>query len=246
MRSLALSLVVCLIVSNPVYSQSYTGVVIDGQANIFGAGFGDTPAPGGGTGGVLAPVAAIGLSGPLQLTFSSVTGQVSCAVPEPFNTADGGIFAGGVTNINSHRDLAGIIHSNRTMFLVGVFRNSTPGNPAGTPPARLGFSDPENFGVLSPLLNQVFFIGNGLTDNTNTVQSFLVPTGSTQLFLGFADGNSFVGGTGHYGDNSGQLVADFAFTAIPEPSTYLLVGSVVTGVALYRLRKQRQRKKLLA
>ncbi|MBL8823970.1 MAG: PEP-CTERM sorting domain-containing protein [Planctomycetia bacterium] len=168
------------------------------------------------------------------------------ADPEPLNGPDGGTAAGGVTNLFPHRDLSGIIHSNRTMFLVGVFRDSAGGNPAGTPPASLGFSDPENFGVLAPQLNQLFFVGDGRTDNTNDIQSFLVPTGATRLFLGFADGNSFIGFPGHYSDNSGQLVADFAFTAVPEPSTYALIGIALGGTASYSWRRRRQQLALLA
>src|SRR5262245_17584697 len=105
-------------------AQSYNGFIITGQMNIYGAGFGDAPAPGGGVGGQTPPVAAITIPGPVQLTFSSVTGTVQCAVPEPFNGPDGGTAAGGVTNILAFRDLSGIIHSNRTMFLAGVFRDA--------------------------------------------------------------------------------------------------------------------------
>jgi hypothetical protein len=38
-------------------------------------------------------------------------------------------------------------------------------------------------------LNQVFFIGDGLTGNgTGTVQQFVIPAGATRLYLGSADG----------------------------------------------------------
>lgn len=223
-------------------AQSYSGVAISGTANIYGAGFGDAPAPGGGTGGIPPVSAAIGIPGPAKLMFSSVTGQVQCSVSDPFNGPDGGTGAGGVTNMNAFRDISGLFHGNRTMFLVGVFRDSNPGAPGGTPPGSLNFSDPENFLTLSPQLNQLFFIGDGRTDNTNTVQTFFVPAGATVLYLGFADGFSFTGFPGHYGDNSGQLLADFAFTPVPEPAvSCLMIGAVVGGLLVYRRHQTRSK-----
>ncbi len=211
------------------YGQSYTGVTISAAANIYGAGFDDAPAPGGGTGGLPPIVAAITIPDPVKLTFSSVTGLVRCSVSDPLNGPDGGTGAGGVTNMESFRDVSGLIHSNRTMFLVGVFRDSNAGSPGGTPPVRLGFSDPENFLTLSPLLNQMFFIGDGRTDDTNAVQTFFVPAGATRLYLGFADGFSFTGFPGHYGDNTGELVADFEFTPVPEPAVSLTAAGIFLG-----------------
>ncbi|HMP04110.1 MAG TPA: PEP-CTERM sorting domain-containing protein [Gemmatales bacterium] len=223
-----------LVLVPSAHAQSYFGVTIDAQHNIYGAGFGDAPAPSGGGGGLAPPVATIGLTGPLQLTFSSVTGLVTCSVSDPFNGPDGGTGAGGVTNLLSFRDVSGIIHSNRTMFLVGVFRDDSPGAVGGPAPDRLAYSDPENFTSFAPLLNQTFFIGNGRTDSTGTIQQFLVPAGATRLFLGFADGFSFIGLPGAYSDNSGQLVADFAFTPIPEPSVSLLVLGAGIGLVWRR------------
>lgn len=231
LTTLLLAASVALVSGDTGWAQSYTGFAVTGQNNIYGAGFGDAPAPGGGTGGTAPPVAAIGLPGPLQLTFSAVTGTVQCSVSDPFNGPDGGTGAGGVTNLLPFRDISGLVHSNRTMFLVGVFRDNSPGAPGGPAPGSLAFSDPENFTALAPQLNQLFFIGDGRTDNTNTVQTFLVPTGATRLFLGFADGFGFTGLPGHYSDNSGQVVADFAFTPIPEPSALALVG-LASGLGL--------------
>jgi hypothetical protein len=140
------------------------------------------------------------------------------------------------------RDISGIIHSNRTMFLVGVFRDNSPGSPGGPAPGTLAFSHPENFTTLAPLLNQMFFIGDGRTDNTNDIQTFLVPTGATRLFLGFADGFSFTGLPGAYADNSGQLVADFAFTPVPEPSALALLG-LASGLGLLARTPWRRRQR---
>jgi hypothetical protein len=237
--------VVLLAVGLPISSawgQSYTGFVIEGQHNIYGAGFGDAPQPAGGGGGLPPPVATIGLPGPLYLTFTSVTGTVQCFGSAAPNGPDGGTEAGGVTNLTPHRDISGILHSNRTMFLVGVFRDSSPGSPSGPAPASLSYSDPENFLTAAPLLNQIFFIGDGRTDDTNQIQTFEVPAGATRLFLGFADGAAFTGFPGFYDDNSGSFTADFEFSPIPEPSLVTLTALGGAGCILsHRNRKRAAR-----
>jgi hypothetical protein len=90
--------------------------------------------------------------------------------------------------------------------LVGVFTN---GHPSGSPPADYNFlgrdTEPTTF---SPQLNQVFFIGDGLTGSYNSSgspQQFLVPANATELWLGFADAVNFTTSPGAYGDNAGSL-----------------------------------------
>ena len=65
-----------------------------------------------------------------------------------------------------------------TISLLGVFLGSSP----GLVPSALDFgSIGTNFSSLSPLLQQVFFIGDGIG------KTFTVPTGATQLYLGTMD-----------------------------------------------------------
>jgi hypothetical protein len=99
--------------------------------------------------------------------------------------------------------------------LVGVFFNSQETNPT---PGGLSFVDPSsatsytnsllpdftggnygiNFSTLAPQLQQIFFIGDGLTGTgTGTIQQFFIPAGADELFLATLDQGNF--------DNIGAL-----------------------------------------
>jgi len=68
------------------------------------------------------------------------------------------------------------------------FSGSYGGSPLGTA-----------FANLSPLLNQTFFVGDGLTGTgTGAAQAFTVPDGATHLYLGIVDGGYFVGAPDYY------------------------------------------------
>jgi len=193
---------------------------VAGQANIFGAGHSAAPAPGGEAPGILPPGHTFTASAGQVLTFSSVTGTVSCCYSDLLTygtTADGGPFATGDTDITSYAGISGIIHSSRTMFMVGVFL--TDAEPADPAPARLDFSPGalgDGFTAISPAIGQTFYIGDGLTGNgSGLAQQFLVPANATRLFLGFADAPDFgapSSAAGYYGGNVGQLTATFAIT----------------------------------
>ena len=85
------------------------------------------------------------------------------------------------------------------------------------------------------LLNQPFYIGDGLT-SLGVQQLFAVPDGATQLSFGFADAvpqfGIFNGPPGTYSDNAGSLTVNYSF--IPEPSVGVLVGP---GLALFYRRR---------
>ena len=172
-------------------------VTINAKSNIFRAGTGDADQNGGGE---APPSVSFEPRAGLLLTFADVTGRVSCCGDgETFNDAEGGEFAGGVTNVDSAGGISGLTHPNKTMFLVGVFTDNSTARPPG--PKRLDANDPKN---LTPELFQSFFIGSGKG------KQIQVPSNATRLILGFVDGYSFTGAPGSYDDNAGELTANFS------------------------------------
>ena len=200
-------------------------LTIPADANIFGAGHAVPPAPGGGGAGELPPEFDLGFTAGsgLVLIFTSVTGSVivDSGSGNHVNDPDGVGSASGI-NVNSFDGISGTI-ANTAGFLAGVFLGaSEPTDPA---PLRLDFTMiGTSFTSLSPQLDQVFFIGDGLTgDGTGSIQQFNVPTGATRLILGFADAPNYQGDPGGYGDNTGSFSATFSI--VPEPSVSALLFS---------------------
>ncbi len=178
------------------------------------------------------------------LTFSSVTGMVGCNFAIT-NGPDGPCWPGVNTTVTSYGGLSGIDVHDDNMFLVGVFLSAS--EPTGLGPSVLEY----NYGTpgslstndpsFSPALDQVFYIGDGLTGTgTGQEQVFKVPAGADRLYLGFAD--SFDSVPSYYADDVGSLTATFAITtATPEPTYgFLLIGGLIAGALLYR-RKFRER-----
>ena len=120
-----------------------------------------------------------------SLMFTTLAGVVNSTLP------DGGTFtshSGGAENGIS--DIVAPVNA-----LIGVFLG--PDQPDGTPaPATLDFSPSGNvsggvnYTTLSPLLKQVFFIGDGRT-STGAVQQIAIPDGATRLFLGTMDSTAW-------------------------------------------------------
>ena len=123
-----------------------------------------------------------------RLTFTSSGMITNCPSGCPVNGPDGG-------EIISHVRGAEFNISNVTApanSLLGVFLGpARPDSDPGTPPP-LDFSSfsSRNYGNLSPLLKQVFFIGDGRRATTAgpLCQTVTVPPGATRLFLGTMDG----------------------------------------------------------
>ena len=170
---------------------------VSAQANVYGAGHVSAPSPGGGGGGIVPPL--FHLIGGDFLTFQ-VTGQVSDNGGGNYYGADGYVASG--TTMNPYGGLSGIQHTSR-LFIAGVFL--TDQEPVGASPPAIDISSGD-FTELSPLLNQVFFIGDGLTGmGSGRIQKFYAPGGATRLALGFTDGSNVTGLPGDYADNVGSL-----------------------------------------
>jgi hypothetical protein len=168
------------------------------------------------------------------LTFV-VSGEVSYyGASASGNNPDGSFYGG--TPADYGDGITAPSNVNRVDALMGLFLGPT--SPTGsTSPAAIDFSGGLNFNSLSPLVGQMFFIGNGKTGDTNagdfggTVQQFVVPTGATRLYLGTSDG------FGWY-NNSGQFLVEIP-SAVPEPGTYALMG---LGLALVGLSARARRR----
>lgn len=186
------------------------------------------------------PPSANFVAGPNEiLKFSSVTGTVGCNFSIT-NGPDGTCYPGVSTTVTSYGGISGISVDQANMFLVAVFLDST--EPTGAGPSVLAYNYGTPGGLnttdatFSPALDQVFFVGDGLTGTgTGSEQVFNVPTGADRLYLGFAD--SFDSVPSYYADDVGSLTANFAITSltVPEPASDLLVtGGLFLGLWLYR------------
>ena len=136
------------------------------------------------------------------LTFSA-SGEVSYSgAASGRNNPDGipylGVPRGFGDGISSPTNL------NRVNALVGLFLGD--GSPtATTAPLPIDYAGGLSFPSTLPQLGQIFYIGNGLSGDTNagdfggTAQSVTVPTGATRLYLGTTDGDGWYNNTGSFG-----------------------------------------------
>jgi hypothetical protein len=203
---------------------------VDGRSNIFLAG---------GNAGVGAGLA------PPGITFTATPGQRIVVLDTSgvvsgwangceYNGADGGQVCGnGGTNVASSGGISGLIHGDRSMFLVGVFTDGTA--PVAPAPDRLTATGANDAAELTPSLNQTFFIGDGRT-TSGQMQEIVVPTGATQLYLGFVETSGFTssGAPGAYNDNGGSVTVGLALVdSAPTAFTGIALSSATPGSSVY-------------
>jgi Flp pilus assembly protein TadG len=125
---------------------------------------------------------AIPINPGASMTFDGINGGATNDYTDPNRyTADGNT---GENATNTDGDEHGIANMNAPInCLVGLFLNDQVPNASSAPPD-LDFSTDadRNFTTLSPALGQIFFIGDGRNDS-GQVQDFVVPAGSTRLFI---------------------------------------------------------------
>ena len=164
------------------------------------------------------------------LTLNSVTGTITLDGSN-FVNADGGSYS--LTNITAANGISGMVAPN-VGFLSGVFLN---GKETGsqTAPASLDFTSSglgEVFTSLSPSIDQVFFIGDGLTGTgTGTLQQFNIPDTATALVLGIVDGIGYSGPPGSYQDNSGTFSATYSIIGTTVPTVTLQANTISSNSA---------------
>jgi len=223
------------LIAAPLNAQ--TTLTVPGTANIYGAGHATPPAPGGGGAGTLPPMVTFTAGSFSVLTFSSVTGTVTLNVGsgDNPNDPDGFCAAPSDSSASAFDGISGI-SGPLAGWLVGVFETDT--EPADPPPASLDFNTiGTNFTMLSPTINQVFFIGDGLSGHgSGSVQQFTVPANATHLFLGISDAPGYHGAPGAYGDNAGSFVATFN---IPEPGVPALLMFALAAALIQQRRRLR-------
>jgi hypothetical protein len=216
-----------------------SGVIVSGKASVYDV-FGHAGNPGGDYGPDLPAVQTTFGAASGNIFSFLATGSVSCCSDPPNIPPDG---SGGGMNVVGANGLSGL-SGNQHIPLVGVF--TTDVDPfGGVAPAALSF-DVNNPLSLSPLLNQVFYIGDGLDGYLNPAGSslsFIAPDSATRLYLGAIDAFGFGGVTGFYNDNNGSFTVDITLTRrgvtpVPEPATLTLFGLGALGLAL-RGRKRR-------
>ncbi len=102
--------------------------------------------------------------------------------------------------------------------LIGVFLSDS----LGAVPGALNFSTQagRDYLAISPELQQVFFLGDGLTSGS-AAQTIIVPAGATRFYLGTMDGFSWNNNVGSF---------RITFNTVPEPATLILLGASLLGL----------------
>jgi hypothetical protein len=200
-------------VLHPAHAQT---LKVDANYEISGAGY-KSVTTSDGTGALPHKIALP--KGSSSMTFAIDGGSITkgrCTAPcititggNNYNDADG-VGVGVSANVQADESISGI-EAPTLGFVTGVFES---GPPEGDAPASLDFNTiGTDFPSLSPVLQQLFFIGDGLTgDGTGSVQVFYVPSGAKSLYVGITDACNGTGQPSCYGDNTGDFIVSYAIS----------------------------------
>lgn len=170
------------------------------------------------------------LPGENKLNIVSFGAYDTYSGPDPSPPNHAGSNLDGTLSLVSAAALGGISGWNDLPrgSLVGIFLGPTVGlAPAPNTQATTDLQ-------ISPLLGQVFFIGDGLTGTgTGATQEFFVPDGATKLLLAVLDAP-------HWQDNTGSA-RTVVMSAIPEPSSMTLLAAGLVAAALVRRQRPGRR-----
>ena len=198
-----------------------TTVTVPGTANPFLAGQPNGATALGDTAPAQSPTLALSNFDPSQPITVSAVGGFNFSGGTPAASADGD---GGLGNMNA--GVNGISGPQNIMFnsLVGVFLANTV--PSGTAPAQR--NDALNYTSVSPSLQQIFSVGDGLTGTgTGTQQTIVAPSSATRFYLGAADGSGWF-------NNSGTSTVTINYTSLSTTLTGLAtlnIGGSLTATA---------------
>lgn len=229
----ALALVAMPALADPVAPGGSVLYSVPGTASIYQI-FGHLGNTGGDYGPATDALLTTFAAGSGNIFTFTAEGAINCCGGSPNAGPDGAVGAMSVGGTNGLSSLTG----NTAIPLVGVF--TTNGDPfGGAAPATLNF-DANNPTGLSPLLNQVFYIGDGRAgyNNAGGAQlAFLAPSTATRLYIGVIDAFSFNGTTGYYNDNTGSFRVTAALAAqggVPEAATWamMMIGFGAIGGAM--------------
>ncbi|KAA1425725.1 hypothetical protein [Nocardioides antri] len=150
---------------------------------------------------------AVDVEGAGTVSFPSVEGEVGACDGCELEPPDGGNISFASTGITAFNGIAGVVHADRTLFVVGVFVGDD--QPTQPDTAVVDLTDADEDLEQEPDLGEPFFIGDGETGEGEP-QEVVVPDGATTLYLGFADAYGFAGSPGAYGDNDGSVDVEVA------------------------------------
>jgi hypothetical protein len=180
------AIILSALASSAVVAQAQ--VVVPGTSDPWLAGQPNgTTASGGDVAPNESPVYAGSVSPGSTITWAA-TGLVNYYPATPVDGPNG---SPGYIISDPEQNSLSAVYNVQVDGLMGVFLG--PGVPSGPAPAGLDFSTIGlTYVSLSPLVDQVFHMGDG------SVQSLVVPTGATRLFLGTDDGFGWYNNTGFF------------------------------------------------